>query len=212
VILGATFAIPFSENTSCCVSRRVQCSRLLALLSIGDSASKTHEDRVIQLCPRAIAILRRQIALYRHLKVRGRIDHDQLFFKDNGTPIRHLGHFAKCWRKSAERLGLRFRRPYCARHTSVRWNLMIGKNPLLVSRQHGHSVTTMWRTYAAWMDGALESDIALIQAAMNRDELAVERVSNMTSSMRAELAVARLGTRLATGRDGPEAKCLKRKV
>src|SRR5258708_7209501 len=91
---------------------------------------------------------------------------------------RHLGHFAKCWRKSSERLGLRFRRPYCAPHTSVSWNLMIGKNPLFVSRQHGHSVTTMWRTYAAWMDGALESDIALIQAAMNRDGSAVERMSS----------------------------------
>jgi hypothetical protein len=56
------------------------------------------------------------------------------------------------------------------RDTSVSWNLMIGKNPLFVSRQHGLSVTTMWRTYAAWMQGALESDIALIQTAMNRDE------------------------------------------
>jgi len=43
---------------------------------------------------------------------------------------------------------------------------MIGKNPLLVSEQHGHNVTTMWRTYAAWMEGALESDIVLIEAAM----------------------------------------------
>jgi hypothetical protein len=36
----------------------------------------------------------------------------------------------------------------------------------------------MWRIYAAWMEGALESDIALIQAAMNRDGRAIERVSN----------------------------------
>jgi hypothetical protein len=55
---------------------------------------------------------------------------------------------------------------------------MIGKKPLLVSNQHGHSVTTMWRTYAALMDGALQSDIALILAAMNRDGSAVERMSN----------------------------------
>jgi hypothetical protein len=43
---------------------------------------------------------------------------------------------------------------------------MIGKNPLFVARQHGHSLVTMWRTYAAWTDGALESDIGLIRAAM----------------------------------------------
>jgi hypothetical protein len=46
---------------------------------------------------------------------------------------------------------------------------MTGKNPLYVSRQHGHSVETMWRTYSAWMDGAIESDIALIKDAMERD-------------------------------------------
>jgi hypothetical protein len=28
-------------------------------------------------------------------------------------------------------------------------------------RQHGHSVETIWRTYSAWMEGALESDIEL---------------------------------------------------
>ncbi|SRR5258708_6919520 len=179
---------------------------------VDKDTTKTHEDRVIQLCPRAIAILKRQIALYRHLKARGRIDHDQLFFKDNGTPIRHLGHFAKCWRKSSERLGLRFRRPYCARHTSVSWNLMIGKNPLFVSRQHGHSVTTMWRTYAAWMDGALESDIALIQAAMNRDGSAVERMSSSQMQLTLNVpAVAGLGTRLATSRGGPEAQVPEKK-
>jgi chromate transport protein ChrA len=26
----------------------------------------------------------------------------------------------------------------------------------IVASQHGHSLVTMWRTYAAWMDGALE--------------------------------------------------------
>jgi hypothetical protein len=47
-----------------------------------------------------------------------------------------------------------------------RLNLMIGKNPLFVALQHGRSLVTMWRTYAAWMDGALESDIGFIRAAI----------------------------------------------
>jgi integrase len=174
---------------------------------VDKDTTKTHEDRVIQLCPRAIAALTRQLALHRHLKSRGRIDHDQLFFQHDGAPVRDLGYLAKCWRKSSERLGLRFRRPYCARHTSVSWNLMIGKNPLFVSRQHGHSVTTMWRTYAAWMEGALESDIALIQAAMNRDGRAIEQVSNTQIELTLKApAVAGLGTRLATRREAPEAQ------
>jgi integrase len=174
---------------------------------VDKDTTKTHQDRVIQLCPRAITVLTRQRALHRHLKSRGRIDHDQLLFRHDGVPIRDLAYLAKCWRKSSERLGLRFRRAYCARHTSVSWNLMIGKNPLFVSRQHGHSVTTMWRTYAAWMEGALETDIALIQAAMNRDGSAIEQMSNtqIELSLKAS-AVAGLGTRLATRRAAPAAQ------
>jgi hypothetical protein len=174
---------------------------------VDKDTTKTHEDRVIHLCPRAIAVLSRQRALLHHLKSRGRIDHDQLFFRRDGTPIRDLGYLAKCWRKSSERLGLRFRRPYCARHTSVSWHLMIGKNPLFVSRQHGHSVTTMWRTYASWMEGALETDIVLIQAAMNRDALAIEQVSNTQIELTLNApAVTGLGTRLATRCAAPEAQ------
>jgi integrase len=62
----------------------------------------------------------------------------------------------------------RYRKPYCARHSSVSWNLMIGKNPLWVTKQHGHSVTTMFRVYTAWADGAIEADIQAIKRAMRR--------------------------------------------
>jgi integrase len=174
---------------------------------VDKNTTKTHEDRVIQLCPRAIAVLKRQLALYRYLKARGRIEHDQLFFNEGGQPIRHLGYLAKCWRKSSDRLGLRYRRPYCARHTSVSWNLMIGKNPLFVSKQHGHSITTMFRTYAAWMDGAPESDIVLILAAIDRDGSSVERLSNNQMQLRLNVPqVAGLGTGLVTEGAGSEAQ------
>ena len=46
--------------------------------------------------------------------------------------------------------------PYNARHSSVSWNLMVGKNPLWVAKQHGHSVQTMLEVYAAWTEGAKE--------------------------------------------------------
>jgi integrase len=166
---------------------------------VDKNTTKTHEDRVIELCPRAIAVLKRQIALRQALVARGRIDHDQLFFNSNGTPIRGLGQAARCWRQSLNRLGLRFRRPYCARHSSVSWNLMIGKKPLWVSRQHGHRVATMFSTYAAWMDGALESDIAIIQAAMNREQSVAELI---VQKAREKSPVAKLGTGLATETEG----------
>jgi hypothetical protein len=43
---------------------------------------------------------------------------------------------------------------------------MIGRNPLWVAKQHGHSITTMLRAYAAWAEGAIEADIEAIQHAM----------------------------------------------
>ena len=36
---------------------------------------------------------------------------------------------------------------------------MIGKRPLWMAKQHGHSITTMLSVYAAWADGSVESDI-----------------------------------------------------
>jgi hypothetical protein len=44
----------------------------------------------------------------------------------------------------------------------VSWNLMLGKNPLWVARQHGHSLRKMLEVYAAWADGAVESDLAAL--------------------------------------------------
>lgn len=44
---------------------------------------------------------------------------------------------------------------------------MIGGNPLLVSEQHGHSVITMFTTYAAWLECAQPTDVRAIEAAMN---------------------------------------------
>jgi hypothetical protein len=43
---------------------------------------------------------------------------------------------------------------------------MIGRNPLWVAKQHGHSITTMLRAYAAWAEDAVEADIEAIKGAM----------------------------------------------
>jgi len=46
---------------------------------------------------------------------------------------------------------------------------MIGRNPIWVSRQHGHSVRTMLEIYAAWAEGAVESDVDSMRRAMGFD-------------------------------------------
>jgi hypothetical protein len=71
--------------------------------------------------------------------------------------------------------------------------MMIGKNPLRVSEQHGHSVTTMFRTYAAWVRGATDADVAMIQWAMNRKGSAADW-ARAQASRASRAPVARLGT------------------
>lgn len=121
-------------------------------------ATKNGDDRVIVLCPRAIEVVERQLALRARLERDGRITHAKLFFKANREPIRNLQYPYVRWRKTLERLRIiRYRKPYSARHSSVSWDLMIGRSALWVARQHGHSVATMLRAYAAWPEGAVEA-------------------------------------------------------
>jgi integrase len=134
---------------------------------IDKDSTKTGEDRRITLCPRALEVMTRQLELRQQLKRAGKVDHDRLFFKASGGAIRILQYPHRRWRRTLlGNSGIRYRRPYCARHTSVSWDLMVGQNPLWVAKQHGHSITTMLRAYAAWAEGAVDADIDAIKGAM----------------------------------------------
>jgi integrase len=135
---------------------------------VDKDSTNTADDRRIVLSPRAVGVLKRQLAQREELVRAGKIDNDLLFFKANGQPLRNLLHPGIRWRRTLSRLkNIRYRRPYTARHTSVSWDLMIGRSALWVVRQHGHSIATMLRFYAAWADGSLESDVATIRATLN---------------------------------------------
>lgn len=122
---------------------------------IDRDCTKTGEDRRVQLCPRALDVLRSHLRLRTQWVLAGKINHHRLFFQDSGEPIRLLNYPYERWRQTLQSsLKLRYRKPCCARHSSVSWNLIIGKNPLWVAKQHGHSVTTMFRVYSAWAEGA----------------------------------------------------------
>jgi integrase len=143
---------------------------------IDKDSTKTGEDRRIELCPRALQVLNRQLALRARFELAGKINHDQLFFKQSGEPIRNLQYPYVRWKRTlAQMRKIRYRKPYCARHSSVSWNLMIGKRPLWVAKQHGHCITTMPSVYAAWADGAVESDIYAIKRAMASRPRALEQ-------------------------------------
>jgi integrase len=125
--------------------------------------TKTGEDRRVHLCPRALSVLKRHLCLRARMKAEGKVHHDHVFFLDTGEPFWTLHHPQVRWRTTLQSLKLRYRRPYTARQTSVSWDLMIGKNPLWVAKQHGHSIATMLRAYAAWAEGVAEIDVEAIK-------------------------------------------------
>jgi hypothetical protein len=128
------------------------------------------------------------------------------------------------WSESIKALNIRRRGPYHARHSSVTWQLMLGKNLLWVAKQHGHSVEVMLRMYAGWLEGATESDIHAIKNAMEKrsparaaiydSRTAISSVNAGTNRGRlivirppkspefgSRLAVGKSGTTLSTGND-----------
>jgi integrase len=112
--------------------------------------TKTGEDRRMLLCPRALAVLKCQLKLRAELEHAGRIQHDYVFFQPTGEPIRWLNHPYERWRQTLRSsVKLRYRKPYCARHSSVSWNLMVGKKSA-VGRQ---AARTQRHDHAAHLHG-----------------------------------------------------------
>jgi integrase len=69
-------------------------------------STRTGDNRRIVLCPRAIAVLNRQLALRAELERAGKIDHDYLFFKASGEPIRNLQYPYTRWRQTFARCAM----------------------------------------------------------------------------------------------------------
>jgi len=66
--------------------------------------TKTSEDRRVQLCPRALSVLQRQLRLRSGLEAAGRIHHDHVFFQENGAPFSNLQYPGVRWRKTLQAL------------------------------------------------------------------------------------------------------------
>jgi integrase len=131
-------------------------------------ATKTSVSRLVEACPRVQALLQRQQA------ITGSGEH---VFGEGGAygNVRAPGDR---WPYIHRRLKLRYREPYQCRHTSVSWNLMMGKNVLWVARQHGHSVAMMLKTYATWLEGTTDAEIAALKAAYAERPAPIALVQN----------------------------------
>lgn len=73
--------------------------------------TKTGEDRRVALCPRARSVLERQLQLRERWRHEGRVEHAQLFFDADGTPIRRHSQVYGRWRATLKRLAIRYRKP-----------------------------------------------------------------------------------------------------
>jgi integrase len=155
--------------------------------------TKIAEDRRVVLCPRARAILARQLRLRETLQRQGRLKHDHLFFQANGAPIRRLHAVYRPWQRTLRRLAIRYRKPYAARHSSVSWDLMMGRNPLRVAQQHGHSLLTMLLVYAAWTEGSLNVDVAAVRRAMRAPAYAATEHPHATPDSAMDLPLRTAG-------------------
>jgi integrase len=52
--------------------------------------TKTGEDRTIELCPRALEVLKRHLALRARYRMEGKTNHQNVLSRDKRHPIRNL--------------------------------------------------------------------------------------------------------------------------
>jgi integrase len=132
--------------------------------------TKTATARHVRLNPRAMAALQRQRA---HTQLAGGF----VFLRPSKREPGRRGPapaspewanenaFATYWRPTLRRLGIRYRRPYCCRHTYATMMLMAGARPAWCARQMGHSVRVFHEDYATWIDGQRDDhEMALVEA------------------------------------------------
>lgn len=114
------------------------------------TTTKTGVERTVRLDNAMPALLRQKA----HTFLAG-----QHVFLDPryGTPWTDERAFRRSyWTPALKQLGIRYRRPYNARHTRATEMLMAGLNPAFCAGQLGHSVEIFLNTYAKWLTGSLD--------------------------------------------------------
>lgn len=116
--------------------------------------TKTHAVRDVDLVPLALDALK---VMKPHTAMLKRDDGDSADVFQNPV-TRRAWHDERSqrdhyWRPALKRLGIRWRRPYCARHTYCTAALMAGVNPAYIAAQAGHSVKMLLDVYARWIPG-----------------------------------------------------------
>lgn len=109
--------------------------------------TKTHRRRDVELNDRAAAALTRQ-------RARTQLAGGHVFVDPEGAPWADGDGLRLVWEAAQRRCGIRYRPPKECRDTSVCLALAAGADPYWTAEQHGHSIQTMQKSYAAWMPKA----------------------------------------------------------
>lgn len=130
------------------IARRTLLIRESVVRGERRSSTKTSTARTVILNSRAFEALQRQRAL---TQMHG----DTVFLNpQKDLPWGREQPFRQnYWKHLLKRLGIRYRRAYCCRHTYATAMLMSGMTPAFCARQLGHSVEMFLRTYSRWIDG-----------------------------------------------------------
>ncbi|MBA0086708.1 MAG: site-specific integrase [Acidobacteria bacterium Pan2503] len=110
--------------------------------------TKTNCGRRVWIHPEAMAALKRQRVRTLHAA------HGHIWqLPGEGTPVVNQKALWNIWQKALKAVEVKVRKPYSTRHTYATLLLMAGANPDWVARQMGHSVITLRKHYATWIDG-----------------------------------------------------------
>lgn len=127
--------------------------------------TKTNEVRHVRLPRRALEILKAQKAV-----TFSRGEHVFDDPRNEGGPWNDERAFRRSyWTPTLKRLGIRYRKPYQARHTNATMRLMAGQLLGYAAQQMGHTVDMFVHKYAKWIndghslleDAKLESFLAI---------------------------------------------------
>jgi integrase len=145
--------------------------------------SKTHTVRDVDLVPMALEALA-VMAPVTKMKRTEREDDDDTAADIFQNPVTgrpwhdersQRDHY---WRPALKRLGIRWRRPYCTRHTFATAALMGEVPPAYIAAQLGHSVKMLLEVYARWLpqndNGRARAKLAAAQGANSSQILPTE--------------------------------------
>jgi len=122
------------------------------------NTTKTLRDRAVPVVP----------------KIKEALNNQPRQLHDNHIVINRFGRgyetyetFAKSFNAAMRRLGIRYRRPYNARHTCATMMLEAGMEPGYCAKVLGHSEKEFFETYARWTDADRSAEQARIWATID---------------------------------------------